>query len=39
METIMEMLAKVMLILSALVFIIGFGYLAILEIKDLLKEN
>ena len=39
MEAIMETLAKITLILSALVFIIGFGYLAILEIKDLLKES
>ena len=39
METIMETLAKIALILSALVFIIGFGSLAILEVKDLIKGN
>jgi len=39
METIMETLAKITLILSALVFIIGFGYLAIWEVKDLIKGN
>ena len=38
MEGIMGTLAKVVLTLSALVFIFGFGYIAFLEIKDLIKE-
>ncbi len=39
MESIVEIMAKITLVLAALVFIIGFGYLAILEIRDLLKEG
>jgi len=36
---IIDITAKIVLILSALVLILGFGYLAILEVKDLIKEK
>jgi len=39
METVIETIAMITLTISALVLIIGFGYLAVLEIKDLIKGD
>jgi len=39
MEAVMETIATITLIIAALVFIVGFGYLAVLEIKDLIKGD
>ncbi len=35
----METIATITMIITALVIILGFGYLAFIEVKDLIKED